>query len=986
MKRSFLFLIVTIIIPALASAQLELGGSVFPYSDPQGKLTSAFENYKIYTIDIAKADFVSPEGRLNFRLVLGGKTYLLELHDNKLVKDLKGQDLPLTFGGRLYGGGEAALTVNDDFIYGVLTLGQNEIFIEPLVYFDPNAPRDAFVVYNSHDVKDVSVTCGVNTYKQKSKHFQSKSATIACRVVDLAIANDYGMFQKYGSTTSVTNHNVGVINNVNVDYRSEFDYNVEFNIVTHFIPQSAAADPFTTSNNANTLLNDFITWATNGNFGVSYDMGELWTSRDLLGTTIGIAQTPGWHHVLEDFSSSAALLRVLTSHEMGHNFSAAHDGSGGPFIMSPFVAVTSEWSTASVNAINNRLSTQTQLADCSTFGAPNAAMTGPFAACVNSTVEFKDISQYGVSRTWDFFNGSPTTSTDEKPTVSWSATGLNAIFINSTNSAGTDADTSYIDIETEPTINCSPSGTGGTGGITSFALENIVNGSGDAAAAGKYENFLCSHVANLAPNTNYDFAISIGNCNPGCDPCETVRIYIDYNADGDFDDPGEEAYSAGGNLYCGTWNFSFTTAVSPVMETILRMRVISDNQFVNSPCHNPSSGQVEDYGVYFPAAQTFGCTDPNSGNYDPSATVDDGSCSCTTTTYYADNDGDQFGDPNNSLDACTQPNGYVLDNTDCDDMDANNYPGNTEVCDGQDNDCDGLVDTNDPDLADATTYFQDNDGDGFGNFLVQVTACSAPNGYVDNGADCNDNDANNYPGNDEVCDGQDNDCDGLIDALDPSLVDGTVYYQDVDGDGFGNPNVSLVDCSQPVGFVANGTDCDDQDPDNYPGNAEVCDGQDNDCDGLVDANDPGLVGGTTYYQDNDGDGFGNASQSVVDCSPPNGYVTDNTDCNDNDSDIYPGNTELCDGKDNDCDILIDEGCPNNCDYGTLNVSDPIASGVYNDAEFIVSSGTINDGPVTFSAKYTVTMQQGFEVKQNQTFTANIVDCPAVAPQSEDPER
>jgi len=66
----------------------------------------------------------------------------------------------------------------------------------------------------------------------------------------------------------------------------------------------------------------------------------------------------------------------------------------------------------------------------------------------------------------------------------------------------------------------------------------------------------------------------------------------------------------------------------------------------------------------------------------------------------------------------------------------------------------------------------------------------------------------------------------------------------------------------------------------------------------------------TYYRDADGDNYGDLLNSVETCddTPPSGYVTDNTDCDDNDSSIHPGAPELCDNKHNDCDGEYDEGC------------------------------------------------------------------------------
>ena len=85
----------------------------------------------------------------------------------------------------------------------------------------------------------------------------------------------------------------------------------------------------------------------------------------------------------------------------------------------------------------------------------------------------------------------------------------------------------------------------------------------------------------------------------------------------------------------------------------------------------------------------------------------------------------------------TQPLGYVLDNTDCDDTRSDVYPNAPEICDGLDNDCDGQVDE-----GVKTTFYADSDGDGYGNPSVTTQACSAPTGYVSNNTDCDDTKSN----------------------------------------------------------------------------------------------------------------------------------------------------------------------------------------------------------------------------------------------------
>ncbi len=129
-----------------------------------------------------------------------------------------------------------------------------------------------------------------------------------------------------------------------------------------------------------------------------------------------------------------------------------------------------------------------------------------------------------------------------------------------------------------------------------------------------------------------------------------------------------------------------------------------------------------------------------------------------------------------------------------------------------------------------TRFYYDADKDGYGDHTKWLDACFEPEGYVKLDGDCEDDNSHVHPGVKEVCDGVDNNCDGQIDEG----FDRNWYYLDADGDGYGDPAQSILACVIPPNYTINDQDCQDADSSVYPGAPEICDGQDNDCDGLTD--------------------------------------------------------------------------------------------------------------------------------------------------------
>jgi len=268
-----------------------------------------------------------------------------------------------------------------------------------------------------------------------------------------------------------------------------------------------------------------------------------------------------------------------------------------------------------------------------------------------------------------------------------------------------------------------------------------------------------------------------------------------------------------------------------------------------------------------------------------------GKCTCAYSTYYRDADNDTFGDPSDSIEACSAPAGYVTANTDCNDSSASVYPGATEIPDdGIDQNCSG---------ADTVTCYADIDQDGFGStstVLAVDGTCDTAQSESGVNTDCNDSSASVYPGATEIPDdGIDQNCNG---------TDTVTCYADIDQDGFGSTNTVLAadgTCDTTQSESGVNTDCNDSSASVYPGATEIPDdGIDQNCSGSDTV---------TCYADIDRDGFGStntvlAADGTCDIAQSESGV--NTDCDDANAEINPGATEICDKIDNNCDAQSDE--------------------------------------------------------------------------------
>ncbi|MCB0706923.1 MAG: PKD domain-containing protein [Saprospiraceae bacterium] len=427
-------------------------------------LDQNFTDYQVYEMDFDQIDaFVKQEGGLrSFGLQLGDDYHWqIEISAN----DIRAKDFVLrergpngdnffpktqtiTYQGTLSNDPESVirLTIDKGLFFGYIESGKKTWYVEPLHYLVEGGSTTQMVVYEKGAViPHPGNMCAMLETEQHGHEIAISENTQRvvgqCFVIRLALMSDGHMFTKYGSTPIICNRLIGIINNVQGNFLNIFSDNFIFEITEIYVITSPSLDPWPQPTDVASQMANFTGWAPTG-FLFPHDLGQLWSNRQfqdgiLFGAGIqagACSEPPNGYSLVIDYFFNADHLRRASAHMFGHNFNATHDNSSPATIMSGvFFNTANNWSEQSIMEINAFIPTISCLQNCVIEPVFPSFTSNITQLCPGSMVTFYDQSNgTPLTWSWSFPGGTPASSTNANPTVTYNSPGSYSVTLTTT--------------------------------------------------------------------------------------------------------------------------------------------------------------------------------------------------------------------------------------------------------------------------------------------------------------------------------------------------------------------------------------------------------------------------------------------------------------------------------------------------------------------------------------------------------------------------
>ncbi|MGB1204140.1 MAG: zinc-dependent metalloprotease family protein [Chitinophagales bacterium] len=268
---------------------------------------------------------------------------------------------------------EIRLSIDENFVSGFIENEQERIYIQPLNDFLASASKDEYIVYHAHDLttkKDA--ICGFENEKQtikndKNKDFYRPFSDENCiETLHLALASDLALSVEKNGFDKVIKLQMSVINAMQPAFEA---------VGVHLLISEFASLECVQCESENTMnpynaLDEFLAWGNNSGFANDFDIAQLWSNKEFVGSPIGLAKFASLcsnqkYSIIQDFSNGFERMRALSAHEIGHSLGASHDVYNSSFLMQPnIVGNITEFSEASTQAIQFLLSSSSCVNEC----------------------------------------------------------------------------------------------------------------------------------------------------------------------------------------------------------------------------------------------------------------------------------------------------------------------------------------------------------------------------------------------------------------------------------------------------------------------------------------------------------------------------------------------------------------------------------------------------------------------------------------------